>query len=61
MSLSGVLANKADVTAEQSRLLQAFFQKYGARFAPAGLAGTRVLFAGNSPTPDKLKEILQTL
>ena len=59
VSLGSVLAGNDSLAKEQSQLIQALFQKYGARFAPAGLVDNRVLFAGGAPTPDKLKEILE--
>ncbi len=61
VSLGSVLARKASLDTEQEQLIQAMFQKFGARFAPAGLVGNRVLFAGGAPGPNKLKEILETL
>ncbi len=61
VSLGAVLNGKATVTGEQSQLINALFQKYGARFAPAGLVDTRVLFAGSAPAPEKLKGILEAL
>jgi len=61
VSLGAVLAGDDSLAVEQSQLIQALFQKYGARFAPAGLVDKRVLFAGSAPAQDKLKEILEAL
>jgi len=61
VSLSAVLAGNAPIAKEQARLIQALFQKYGARMAPAGLVGERVLFAGGAPTSEKLGAMLQAL
>lgn len=61
VSLSSVLSGKASVAEDQAQLIQALFQKYGARFAPAGLVDKRVLFAGGAPAPDKLKTALEGL
>jgi hypothetical protein len=61
VSLSSVLAGEAPLADGQAELVHALFQKYGARFAPAGLVDQRVLFAGGAPTPDELKETLTGL
>lgn len=58
VSLGAVLAGNDSLATEQSQLIQALFQKYGTKFAPAGLVDKRVLFAGGAPAADKLKEIL---
>lgn len=61
VSLGAILAHKASLSAEQEQLIHAMFQKYGARFAPAGLVDKQVLFAGSAPTPSKLKELVTAL
>jgi len=61
VSLGSVLAGDAPVAQDQATLLQALFQKYGARMAPTGLVGRRVLFAGGAPDSDKLTKLLQSL
>ena len=61
VSLGAVLAGEAPVAQEQMALLQAMFQKYGVRMAPAGLVGKRVLFAGGAPAAEKLTSLLESL
>ena len=61
VSLGSVLAGNDSLSKEQSQVIQVLFQKYGTKFAPAVLVDKRVLFAGNAPAPDKLKEILEAL
>ena len=61
ISLGAVLAGEAPVAQEQTALLQAMFQKYGVRMAPAGLVGKRVLFAGGAPAAEKLTALLESL
>jgi len=61
VSLGAALAGDAPVAQEQTALIQALFQKYGARMAPAGLVGKRVLFAGGAPAPEKLTALLESL
>ena len=61
VSLSEVLAGKGTVTEEQAQLIQAMFQRYGARLAPAAMIGKRFLFAGGSPSNEKLADMLKTV
>jgi hypothetical protein len=61
VSLGAVLNGEDSLAAEQSQLIQALFQKYGVKFTPAGLNGTKVLFAGGASEADKMKELLGAL
>ena len=61
VSLRAVLAGKASVADDQSQMILAMFQKYGAKLAPAALIGKRFLFAGGAPSNDKLTEMLKTV
>ena len=61
VSLGSLMAGKASISQEQMQLIQALFQRYGAKFAPAALIEDRVLFAGGAPTTEKLVELLKAL
>jgi hypothetical protein len=58
VSLSHVLHGSGHLTPKQDQQILALFQTYNTRFTPALFLGDEVLFAGNVPSMEQVKEAL---